>query len=193
MLAALALQVYVNGSANEWFGGGGYGPRRFSGALAILVVGYATLIGLRPGRWWRSAVIALSAALAGHQWLLLSRGFVDQIGGHVVSMGDSPQWHAEGIAVFLRRLGATAIDALRQPAQTLVLPGSALTIVWTQPRLLVARLLLLVAILACLAVVWRIGLGAARLVRGRRWCQRLLPLIVGAGALITSWWLVSFA
>ncbi|MEJ2150192.1 MAG: hypothetical protein P8Z40_12015 [Chloroflexota bacterium] len=86
LLVALLLQIYINSCARDWFGAGGYGPRRFSSALAIFLLGYAAVLSWRKERWYRLLVIGLSALLVLHQWLILRYGFADQIGGHVVSM-----------------------------------------------------------------------------------------------------------
>ena len=45
LLVAFVVQIYVNSSVRDWFGAGGYGARRFSNTLIILLVGYAYLLG----------------------------------------------------------------------------------------------------------------------------------------------------
>ena len=41
LLAVLLLELYVGASTRDWFGGGGFGPRRFISELPIFLVDYA--------------------------------------------------------------------------------------------------------------------------------------------------------
>ena len=50
-LVAIALAVYINASVEDWGGGAAYGPRRFDGAVPMLVAGLASSI-----EWLRTFV-----------------------------------------------------------------------------------------------------------------------------------------
>jgi hypothetical protein len=155
LLIALCLQVYVNACVNDWFGGGGYGPRRFTGTVTILLVGYAALVGFRRETGYRLGMVAVSAALATHQWLLICRGFVDEIGGRFIRMSAPPLWEETGLRVFAGRLLGYVPEVARDPGAHLVLPGSPIALAGYSPRAAAGQALLLGAILAAV-----IGVGA---------------------------------
>ena len=193
LLAAFALQVYVNASVRDWFGAGGYGGRRFSNSLVILLVGYACLLDLRPSRLYRLVAVGVSGGLILHQWLLFRYGFPDRIGGRVVSMAPLYEWQADSTADFVRQLASYIPLALRHPLRTVLLPGSPLAIVrQSWPRFLTEFGLLL----AVLVTWWLVRLGWRRLAKrfasggvGRRF-RFLLPIAAIAAA---NWWILVHA
>jgi hypothetical protein len=130
LLAAFLLQVYVNGSVRDWFGGGGYGARRFSGTFVILVVGYSVLLTSATGRWGKRCISLLSGLLVLHQFLLLRYGFAARIGGYDTG---PTTYHADGLARFAQQLAGTLATAVRHPLQSLVMPGSPVDLARRDP------------------------------------------------------------
>lgn len=123
LLVVLALELYLNGSTRDWFGGGAYGPRRFSSELAIWVVGYAALVAWLRLRW---PAALLSLGLVWHQWVLLRYGLSEQLGGFVISMSPTFQWQDMTWAAFGRQLVTYAPRAFTQARDFWVLAGSPL-------------------------------------------------------------------
>lgn len=71
LLAVAALQTYLNSIVRDWWGGGGFGPRRFDWLAPMLALGTAAIAQAA----WRSkvarvAALALAAALVLHQLAL---------------------------------------------------------------------------------------------------------------------------
>jgi hypothetical protein len=128
MLLVLLLETYVNSSTRDWFGGGGFGPRRYTSELTILVVGYAAFLQAlpRPGRGVVALLLGLGLGL--HQWLLLRYGLVERIGGRNLSMYPTYEWVEGSLAEFGGALAAHLPD-LRAPLDVFVLPGSPLDVV----------------------------------------------------------------
>lgn len=126
LLALLLLEIYVNGSTRDWFGGGGYGPRRVTGAIAIFVLGYAVLLTHLP-RWWQVAAgWILGLLLVGHQLLLLRFGLPDKLGGRVVSMAPLFEWQETTLSRFATELWQRGGVFISQPASFLVYPNAPL-------------------------------------------------------------------
>jgi hypothetical protein len=193
LVSAFLVQIYVNSSVRDWFGAGGYGARRFSNTLIILIVGYSCLIGWGKKRWHRLLAVGLSLMLVFHQWLIVRYGFVDQIGGRVVSMSPHYEWQADTIGTFLRQLAGYASQAARAPIDTLVLPGSPLRRILASPSSVLRQLLLLAGVLAILhglGAGWR-GL-ANRYTKGTL-LRRLALFSVMALAVSANWWLLTRA
>ena len=193
LIAALVLQVYVNGSVKDWFGGGGYGARRFSNALIVLLVGYAYLLNWRKEWWYRVLAVALSGLLVLHQWLLLRYGFADQIGGHVVSMPPDYRWHADSITHFLQQLAGYIPVAISNPVQTVILSGSPLKSIHTSSTVLLGQFLLL---LGALGTLFLLQAGWRYLANGRTVSPAVRRLFaVGAVTLtlLADWWLLQRA
>lgn len=188
--AAFLLQVYVNGCVRQWFGGGGYGARRFSSLLIILVIGYASLLDWRKERWYRGACLALSGVLILHQWLILRYGFGAHIGGYAVETASAAweyEWRADPVLHFVRQLLGYIPQALENPWQALVFPGAPLETVWRSP---------VAAFLQALPFPFILGaLYAAA--RGARWLQRRFPCLLIAGCVVlilcADGWLLRWA
>jgi hypothetical protein len=192
LLVAFSLQVYVNSCVRDWFGGGGYGARRFSNTLVILLVGYACLIAWRKERWYRLSIVALGGLFVLHQWLILSYGFADGIGGHVVSMKPTYEFHADSIGKFTSQLVGYAPRVLQDPIRTLVLSGSPLATTRTFTSSL-CQILLLVGLLGALYALrgWYRRL-ASRHVNPRA-IRRFWLFCIVALTLLADWWLLACA
>lgn len=191
LLIAFLLQVYVNGCARDWFGAGGYGPRRFSNALIVLLIGYAATLDWRKERWYRLSTSALSALLILHQWLILRYGFVDLVGGRVISMAPDYKWQADSIAAFAQQLIAYIPSAVQNPAQTLILPGSPLETARTSSPLFARQIFLLIGMLGTaylLKASWRCL--ANRQARSK---DRFLLACVVFLTSLAVWWLLKCA
>ncbi len=126
LLLILGLSFYVNASVRDWFGGGGYGPRRWSSELPILVMGLAGFVEVWPARLRAIGSGLLSGGLIVHQWVLLRFGLADRIGGRVVSMYPKYQWHETRGLEFIRQWIAYLPRLISDPWQSLVWPGSPL-------------------------------------------------------------------
>ena len=124
LIGMLLLVVYINGSTRDWFAGAGYGPRRLTSELALLVVGYAGFLQLMPQhlRSWIAATVGI--LLGVHQWLLLRHGLAESLGGRVLSMNPTFEWQDEAISTFYAGLIRLASESLQDPLQNLVFPGS---------------------------------------------------------------------
>ncbi|MBN1953858.1 MAG: hypothetical protein JW900_02300 [Anaerolineae bacterium] len=173
LLMALLLQVYVNGCILQWYGGGGYGPRRFSSTLVILLTGYAAFLDSGKSRWQRLLLLAPSLLLILHQWLILRYGFTEHIGGQVIRSNPSYQWEwqASSGAEFAQRLVGYLPLAVRHPLQTLLLPDAPLR---APPAELIRQLGLLAGVLAALHLLRRgwerlYGRAKADQTSGSRW------------------------
>ncbi len=193
LLIAFLLQVYLNSCARDWFGGGGYGARRFSSTLVILLIGYACLINWRKERWYRLLIAALGGLLVLHQWLVLSYGLADSIGGYVVSMKPKYEWHADGIGHFIHQLVSYVPLAARYPVRTLVLSDSPLETVQISFASFVSQILLLVGVLVALYCLH----GIRRLLMRRQakllTDRRFVLLCTVALIMLADWWLLRWA
>lgn len=115
LLVVFALQIYVNASTPDWFGGGGFGPRRFTSELALLAIGYAAFLAGLP--WPRLLGALLGSVFAWHQWTLLRYGLALSLGGQVVSMGPDFQWADMTWGAFGRQLWLYGQQLWRQPGE----------------------------------------------------------------------------
>ncbi|MDX1412746.1 MAG: hypothetical protein R3293_01060 [Candidatus Promineifilaceae bacterium] len=132
LLVMLIAALYINGSTRDWFAGGGYGPRRLSGTLAILVVGYAAFLDWLPARIRRQSAVILGVLLALHQWVLLRFGLPERIGGRVISMEPSYSWEEVPLLVFLTEILKKLPEAFRRPLDFFVLTDSPLDLILRQ-------------------------------------------------------------
>ncbi len=193
LLVAFLLQVYVNSCARDWFGAGGYGARRFSNALVILLIGYAALLAWRQEVWYRLLGIGLSALAVLHQWLILRYGFADGIGGHVVSMEPTYRWYATGNVQFVQQLLSYVPTALQNLPQALILSASPLSVLTVSFSSFVRQILLLACILVIVYLLWT---GWRRL--AHRWARsarapRLLSICMVLIVALVDWWLLTQA
>jgi hypothetical protein len=128
LLIVLLLEIYVNSSTRDWFGGGGFGPRRFTGQLALFTIGYACLLHafFQRGRTLIIAATPIALLLGLHQWILLRYGLVERLGGHNLSMAPDYRWSDLSWLAFINQLSGYAPAAISQPADFFILPGSPL-------------------------------------------------------------------
>jgi hypothetical protein len=127
LLAAFLLSLYVNASTPDWFGGGGYGPRRFVSELAIFMPGYGLLLARITQRPRQIAVgSGLALLLALHQLILLRHGLPDRIGGHNLSMYPDFRWTEWPVSQFFSALWQYAPQFWQNPADLLILHNSPL-------------------------------------------------------------------
>ncbi len=113
LLMMLALQTYVNASTPDWFGGGGFGPRRYTSELVIWGIGYAAFLAGLP----RPNILGvlIGSLLAWHQWTLLRYALALRLGGQVVSMAPTFEWVDTTWREFGRQIGLYASQLWRQP------------------------------------------------------------------------------
>ncbi len=126
MLVLLLATLYVNSSSQDWFGGGGYGPRRFSGELVIFILGYSGLILAIPGRVRKPIVAILGLGLFFHQWILLRFGLEERIGGRVMSMYPEFRWSEVSYAEFFKSMASHLSDIIVSPRDFFIRPLSPL-------------------------------------------------------------------
>lgn len=160
MLLLVVLTVYINASSRDWFAGGGYGPRRFAGELAIVVLGYSWLIDALPARLRVGAGTLAGILLIAHQWLLLRFALAERIGGRVVSMAPAFEWSESTLPEFARQLAAH-IPSLFNVREVFVFPLSPLDRLLATGRLPLQHLASLLIALLFLGVCMLL-LGAAR-------------------------------
>lgn len=140
LLMVLLLEVYINSSTLDWFGGGGFGPRRFISELVIFVLGYAAflqLVGNVLARWQITRrlngwlVAGWGFVLAWQQWILLRYGLVEKMGGHNLSMQPDFRWEEGTPGEFGRQLWVHVGELWSRPQEFLIFPHSPLAI-WQQ-------------------------------------------------------------
>lgn len=140
LLLVLCLEIYVNSSTRDWFGGGGFGPRRFTSELVILIIGYAgwlrwfwsRLERLWRSQWLTSAVVAVSGLFfAWQQWTLLRYGLAQKLGGRNLSMQPDFRWEEVSFITFVEQMMAYGANLWQHPGEFLLFPRSPL-FVWQQ-------------------------------------------------------------
>ena len=109
--------------------GGGFGPRRLTSELVLLVVGYAAFLQLLPRRIRSWGALLLGIGLVLHQWILLRYGLQESIGGRVMSMAPTFYWEEVSSARFVSDLFALALRAWQRPLDFLILSGAPLDII----------------------------------------------------------------
>ncbi|MDP2726266.1 MAG: hypothetical protein Q8P59_01880, partial [Dehalococcoidia bacterium] len=65
------LQTYVNASAGDWFGGGGFGPRRFDSLIPLFSLGLVMLL-VRARKLVRLAIAIASIGWLWIHWVLMT-------------------------------------------------------------------------------------------------------------------------
>ncbi len=130
LILILFLEIYVNSSTRDWFGGGGFGPRRFTSELVILLLGYAGFLQLLQTRWpgWGHRVLIgmLGFFLGWQQWILLRYGLREQLGGRTLSMWPDYRWQELSLGEFGQQIITRAGSLWTQPADFFIFPGSPL-------------------------------------------------------------------
>jgi hypothetical protein len=192
LLLVLLLETYVNSSTRDWFGGAGFGPRRYTSETVILVIGLAALLRALPGRIRRPAAVAGGLLLATHQWILLRYGLVEQIGGRNLSMYPTYQWVDGPYATFLSEVAGHLVDIVRAPADFFIQPGSPINLAslglsWL-PQL--TALLATVAFLILLYLLGRWLLPRLWAAAAGRWA---IVLLLAAVIVAVNWWVLNQA
>lgn len=137
LLLVLCLEIYVNSSTRDWFGGGGFGPRRFTSELLILIIGYAGWLrwlvsGVMRPRWLAKVVMVVSGLLfAWQQWTLLRYGLAQKLGGRNLSMQPDFRWEEVPFMTFVEQIVMYGANLWQHPGEFLLLPRSPLFI-WQQ-------------------------------------------------------------
>ncbi|HUS93738.1 MAG TPA: hypothetical protein VMZ24_01020 [Patescibacteria group bacterium] len=126
LLILLLATLYVNSSSQDCFGGGGYGPRRFSSELVVFILGYSGLIEAIQGRVRKPIVAILGLGLVFHQWILLRFGLEERIGGRVMSMYPEYRWSEVSYEEFLKSIARHFSDIIASPRDFFVQPLSPL-------------------------------------------------------------------
>lgn len=125
LLLVLLANIYINGSVLDWFGGGGFGPRRFISDIAILLIGYSEamrlLLQIRWGKW---IATLLAILLALQQWVLIQYGILEKIGGTHTTFGPTFEWIDDGYLLFMQKIVAHLPELVTQPLQFLTRPNS---------------------------------------------------------------------
>jgi len=153
LLAVLLLAVYVNSSTRDWFAGGGYGPRRFTSEVAILIIGYAGLIEVIAKRYQIPLLVAAGLGLVAHQWVLLRFGLREMLGGRVVSMHPAFEWQDESYAVFFRGIVERLRQAFEQGIDFFIWPSSPID-TFRSGNIPIRQFSAMVAVLAFGFIVW---------------------------------------
>lgn len=187
LLLVLSLEIYVAASTVDWYGGGGYGVRRFTGALIIFGLGYAGFLAIFRPRPQLLISIPLGLLLVWQQWVLLRFGLEEQIGGRNLSGYPTFAWEQVSWPAYFRQLTAHIPDLWENPRALFLFPGSPLYLLVEQERFPWNQFIgLLAAALFVLGVVW-----LARRLQPRG----LRPWLIGAGLLlvIANAWMLWFA
>jgi hypothetical protein len=165
LLLVLLLETYVNSSTRDWFGGAGFGPRRYTSELVILILGYAGLLQLFSGRFQKVLAVVAGLILALHQWILLRYGLLERIGGRNLSMYPTYEWVDGSYGAFFREVSGHLKDMVQAPFDFFVLPGSPLRFlsidIWPTHHILA-----LVGTLVFLLILWQIGRSLNRRIQG---------------------------
>ncbi|MEM7111740.1 MAG: hypothetical protein AAF614_04860 [Chloroflexota bacterium] len=157
LVLLLLLEIYVNGSTADWFAGGGYGPRRYTGELVVFMLGYATfLAAIAPRLRWLIG-LGIGGFVAIHQLTLLRFGLLDRLGGLVLSMYPTYEWLEVSWGDFLTSLWTRLPTAVFQPKNFFFIFHSPLD--WLQhgrfPFIHLGSLVLTAVYLLLLALLWR--------------------------------------
>ena len=163
LLLVLLLEFYVNSSTRDWFGGGGFGPRRFTSELVILLLGYAGflhLISRGLGRWrysqWGTALttLGLGLILAVQEWILLRYGLAEKIGGTNLSMQPDFRWQETSFTTFVHQISQHLGDIRQHLSDFIILPRSPMY-VWLQTGAFPwSQVIILLAVGLTAAAVW---------------------------------------
>jgi hypothetical protein len=149
LLLVFLLELYVNGSTRDWFGGGGFGPRRFTSELAILTIGYAALLWRMSSRL-RIVFGGVAFVLMGlHQFILVRFGLSDKIGGYLTSMSPTFNWVDTNWMEFGRVLLSYGRGIIREPSDLFILHGSRLD-EWSRNSETISAELAIVFAISCL-------------------------------------------
>lgn len=192
LLAVLLLEVYVNASTRDWFAGAGFGPRRFTSELTILVVGYAGFVQLLPRRVRAPLSALLGLALAFHQWVLLRYGLGARIGGRPLSMTPTFRWEDAPLPVFLRDFQELALHAVQHPFDFLVFPESPLDALLRQQSWPADHVSALLLVGGAVALLLGLAYGLSRRISAAVWRPAVLSITV-IFLLLANLWILTAA
>jgi hypothetical protein len=192
MLILLILAIYINSSTRDWFGGGGYGLRKFSSELAIFIVGYSGLIQAIPEIARKPVAAILGIGLFFHQWILMRFGLEESIGGRVGSMYPEYRWSEVSYGEMIKSITNHFYDIINSPRDFFVLVRSPIAELldgrW--PGSQVYSLLIAATILL---LIWLL----VSLIRGRdkdsaMWYW-LGAILIVVSILFTNFWIFNWA
>ncbi|MFZ0547604.1 MAG: hypothetical protein WAM60_19310 [Candidatus Promineifilaceae bacterium] len=165
LLLVLALEFYVNASTRDWFAGAGFGPRRFTSELVIIILGYAGLLQAMPDRFRPLIATAAGVMLGLHQWILLRYGLLEKIGGRTLSMSPNFEWAEGTYSEFFRALSSHFNDLVRAPFDFFVLPGSPIHLlsIGVFP---IRQIIILALTLLFMLFLWQVGRWLGKQMRG---------------------------
>ena len=109
-----ALQTYLNSIVLDWWGGGGYGPRRFDWLLPIVALGTAVLL----DRLW-SSTLGRVISLVMCSWLIVYQLALAQAFYYRMLPEQVPfplEQYDNGLPLPLSFFGVVALTPLRHPA-----------------------------------------------------------------------------
>jgi hypothetical protein len=187
LLLVLALEIYVNSSTRDWFAGAGFGPRRFTSELVIIILGYAGLLQVIPGRLRVLVALGAGGVLALHQWILLRYGLLERIGGRNLSMYPTYEWVDGSYGEFFREVTAHLNDLVQTPFDFFVLPGSPIRLL-SIGLFPIRHIAALVATLLFMLFAWQIGRWLGSRIRGS-WLYVVLAavLVLAADIWLLVW------
>ena len=189
LLVVLLLEMYINASTRDWFAGAGFGPRRFTSELAILVVGYGAFLNWLPKRWRLGIGIILAIIFGLHQWVLMRFGLVERIGGQPLSMTPTFTWHDIPLTQFMRDFFQLLRQGWERPLDFFVVPESPLYLLvhdQTFPTTHLSSLLLTAIFLMFVfcGVVWLVKIKSSHI-------KAAVFAMMGAFLLFSFWWIMT--
>jgi len=126
MILVLAAQIYIMGSIVDWYGGGGFGPRRLSGEIGILIVGFAYLLSAIPRAPRNLLAVALAIAFGIHQLILVAFFNGNAIGGEMTGWYPTPSGNILSLSDYLRQIVGFMQQSVKNPRLILSQPNSPL-------------------------------------------------------------------
>ncbi len=122
LLLVAALETYLNSVVTDWWGGGGYGPRRFDWLLPMLAIGVALVFQTNwSQRGWRLAMCLLVGLLVFHQ-LALAQSYYYRIMPDGQPFPISP--YDQGLPLPDGFFASLMLQTLRRPAFLLEVSSS---------------------------------------------------------------------
>lgn len=152
LLCILLFEVYVNGSTLDWFGGGGFGPRRFTSELSIIIIGYAVLLDALRLRQWMMTALGILFALP--HWVLLRFGIPEQIGGRITVFVPDYTWEEDTILKFLGKISHHLPKIWENPRAFWLNENAPLNLLWNGQSIRWQLFGLAVAGLMWVGIVW---------------------------------------
>ncbi len=189
LLVVLLLELYVNASTRDWFAGAGFGPRRFTSELAILVMGYGAFLNWLPKRWQMGIGIVLAFVFGIHQWVLMRFGLVARIGGQPLSMTPTFTWQDVPLTQFMRDFAVLLQQGWQRPLDFFIMPGSPLYLLvnnqtFPSTHLLSLLITALFLLLVCGAIALLYKIKSPHI-------QATIFAIMGGFLIFSFWWILT--